>query len=203
MINKKVYQTFIDSVALHYKQHPSAMGQKMSELLSSVEISYVKSIDTDKSISSDTFTIDSHIHLQNIIEKNSHPLLASLNNCYQSLSWRPSGFGKLPAEITNHVAVVEIIGPTGMIEDKRFRFGILLQDPQILYAKHQHEAEELYLVLSGVASWAVDEKIATDRNAGEFIHHAKNQPHQMKTNDEPLLAIWAWLGDISADSYSI
>ncbi|MEH6458138.1 MAG: dimethylsulfonioproprionate lyase family protein, partial [Cocleimonas sp.] len=99
--------------------------------------------------------------------------------------------------------VVEIIGPSGMIIDQRFRFGLLLQDPQIHYAKHQHAAEELYLVLNGEAAWSVDDNEIITRDVGEFIHHAENQPHQMETNNEPLLAMWAWLGDINAESYSI
>ena len=89
------------------------------------------------------------------------------------------------------------------VKNKQLRFGLLLQDPNIIYAKHQHAAEELYLVLSGIASWSVDDEEAKEKDEGEFIHHAENQPHQMNTNHDPLLAIWAWLGDIGAESYSI
>lgn len=203
MIIKMAYQKFIQAAALHYKQHSSVMAQTMCDLLSSIEITNSPSSSTVNSNSKPTFTIDSHAVLQDIVTSNFHPLLTSLEDCYHSLAWRPSGFGKLPPQITNHVAVVEIIGPSGMIEDPRFRFGLLLQDPEVLYAKHQHAAEELYLVLNGKAAWSVDDNKARPREVGEFIYHAENQPHQMKTNDEPLLAMWAWLGDIDAESYSI
>lgn len=197
------YQRFIQAAALQYKQHPSEMAQNAYNLLSRIDITDSFNEKTLNLNSKDSFTIDSHSLLPDIIRSKSHLILTSLSGCYNSLNWRPSGFGRLPAEITNHVAVVEIIGPSGMIIDKDFRFGLLLQDPQIHYAKHQHAAEELYIVLSGKAAWSIDDDKLTIRDVGEFIHHAENQPHQMKTNDEPLLAMWAWLGDIDAESYSI
>jgi len=203
MIDNNSYQKFIHEAALHYKHHPSDMAQNISDLLSSVEVTDLSIVNSQYLNNKDGFEIDSHSLLSDIVESESHPLLSSLCDCYKSLSWRPSGFGRLPAEITNHVAVVEIIGPSGMIIDKRFRFGLLLQDPQIHYAKHQHAAEELYLVLNGEAAWSIDDNEMITREVGEFIHHAENQPHQMKTNNESLFAMWAWLGDISADSYSI
>jgi len=203
MINKHSYQKFIQAAAMHYKEHPSAMAQTVGGLLSSIEITNSPSENTVILNSNNAFTIGSHVVLHDIVGTSSHSLLVSLHDCYRSLNWRSSGFGRLPPEITNHIAVVEIIGPMGMIEDQRFRFGLLLQDPEILYPKHQHAAEELYFVLSGEAAWSVDDNNATTRAVGEFIHHANNQPHQMKTNNEPLLAMWAWLGDIDAESYSI
>ncbi len=203
MIDKKAYQKFINTAALHYKEHPSAMAQKMCDLLSSIDTTNSSNVKTQSSKIKRAFTIASHVLLQDIVESKSHPLLSSILDCYDSLDWRPSGFGRLPAAITNHVAVVEIVGPSGMIEDQRFRLGLLLQDPQVFYAKHQHAAEELYLVLNGEAAWSVDDNDMSIRAVGELIHHAANQPHQMKTNNEPLLAMWAWLGDIDSSSYSI
>ncbi|MGK0271140.1 MAG: mannose-6-phosphate isomerase-like protein (cupin superfamily) [Cocleimonas sp.] len=213
----KAYQSFIHNAALEYKKYPSAVAQTTFDLLSTFDITNLlinkkvnrsgidlNDVDSKNKIS---FSIDSHGFINELLKgflnNNDNPLLHDLNNCYESLAWRPSGFGRLPAEITNHVAVVEIIGPSGMIEDSRFRFGLLLQDPEIHYAKHQHAAEELYLVLHGEAAWAVDDNEPSIRGVGEFIHHAENQPHQMKTKDKPLLAMWTWLGDIDSESYSI
>ena len=203
MLNMSSYQRFIQAAALHYKQHPGVMSETLGELLVNFEVTEDILKDKNTSKNNPSFTIDSHSLLPDIINKSKHPLLAYLNDCYESLQWRSSGFGRLPTEITKHIAVVEIVGPDGMIKDQQLRFGLLLQDPNIIYAKHQHAAEELYLVLSGEASWAVDDNEASVREVNEFIHHAENQPHQMTTNNEPLLAMWAWLGDIGAESYSI
>ena len=208
MKNKKAYQSLIHNAALHYKKHPSGIAQTTFKLLSNID--FTNSLIDEKVNSTDIdskgktlFSIDSHKFLNDLLKNNINPLLNDLNDCYESLIWRSPGFGRLPPEITNHVAVVEIIGPSGMIEDSRFRFGLLLQDPEVHYAKHQHAAEELYLVLNGEAAWAVDNNESTIHGEGEFIHHAENQPHQMKTNDKPLLAMWTWLGDIDSESYSI
>ena len=43
------------------------------------------------------------------------------------LSWRSPGFGKIPVEISNHMAVCEIIGPTGHIKHETVRTGLLFQ----------------------------------------------------------------------------
>ncbi len=203
MIDIPSYQKCIQAAALQYKKHPSEMGQIVSEMLSNFEIN-TSSLKENESLNKrSSFEIDSHKLLPYLFTESTHPLMKSIHDCAQSLCWRPSGFGKLPPEITNHVAVVEIVGPDGMLIDLRLRFGLLLQDPHVIYAKHQHAAEELYFVLSGIASWAVDDDELSKRDEREFIHHAKNQPHQMRTNDQPLLAMWAWLGDIGSESYSI
>ncbi len=218
----KAYQSFIHNAALQYKKDPSAIAQTTFDLLSTFDITNfhtnkkanTNDIDLNDVDSNNvdlknktSFSIDSHEYINELLKgflnNNASPLLHDLNDCYESLAWRPSGFGRLPAEITNHVAVVEIIGPSGMIEDSRFRFGLLLQDPEIHYAKHQHAAEELYLVLHGEAAWAVDDNEPSIHGVGEFVHHVENQPHQMKTKDKPLLAMWTWLGDIDSESYSI
>jgi len=197
------FQTFTRAAALQYKNHSSEMGQKVAELLLNTDIAQAAIKDRESVNPKNNFVIDSHRLLPEMVKNNKQPLLNSLADCYQLLKWRPSGFGRLPPEITNHVAVTEIVGPDGMFNNPQLRFGLLLQDPNITYAKHQHAAEELYFVLNGMASWSVDDDKPIDRAAGEFIHHAENQPHQMITTSHPMLAMWAWLGDIGAESYSI
>ncbi len=101
------------------------------------------------------------------------------------------------------MAVVEIIGPDGMIFDKRCRFGLLLQDSGTYYPKHQHAAEELYFILSGTAKWTVDNGDPELKGADTFIHHKPNQPHAILTQTKPLLTMWGWAGDITSSSYTM
>ena len=115
------------------------------------------------------------------------------------LSWRSPGFGKIPVEISNHMAVCEIIGPAGQIKHETVRAGLLFQAPNITYPHHSHAAEEIYLSLSGPVEWQVDETDWRHSFAGDFTHHLPHQPHAIRTGTIPLLAAWGWTGDIGAE----
>ncbi len=119
------------------------------------------------------------------------------------LSWRRPGFGKIPDAIASHMAVCEIIGPTGQIKHETVRAGLLFQAPDITYPRHSHAAEEIYLSLSGPVEWQVDESDWRHAFAGDFTHHLPHQPHAIRTGTIPLLAVWGWSGDIGAESYKI
>ena len=122
--------------------------------------------------------------------------------CLSDLHWRCAGFGKLAPGTGQKLAVVEIIGPTGMFHASCLRFGLLIQHEGFHYPHHRHAAEELYFILKGTADWAVDDCPHAPRTPGEFVHHASLQPHGMITRREPMLAMWGWVGDIGGASYS-
>ena len=75
------------------------------------------------------------------------------------------------------------------------RAGLLLQQPQIAYPGHAHDAEEFYFILSGYAAWRVDDHEFT-ATPGMLIHHAPTAIHAMETQNHPLLAAWVWRGDL-------
>ena len=130
-------------------------------------------------------------------------LCQAISESSADLSWRRPGFGKIPDTITGHMAVCEIIGPTGQIKHETVRAGLLFQAPNITYPRHSHAAEEIYLSLSGPAEWQVDEDAWRHLFAGDFTHHLPYQPHAIRTGTIPLLAAWGWTGDIGAESYEI
>ena len=107
-----------------------------------------------------------------------------------------------PSDYAGNHCSVGIIGPQGMITDERFKFGVYLQTPEAFYPAHRHKAEELYFVLSGNALWQKDDADFVPVASGDLIRHAPYQPHAMRTRDEPLLALWAWTGNLSNDTYS-
>ena len=119
------------------------------------------------------------------------------------LSWRRPGFGKISDAIASHMAVCEIIGPTGQIKHETVRAGLLFQAPDITYPRHSHAAEEIYLSLSGPVEWQVNESNWRHSFAGDFTYHLPHQPHAIRTGSMPLLAVWGWTGDIGAESYNI
>ena len=120
-----------------------------------------------------------------------------------NLSWRRPGFGRIPDDIANHMAVCEIIGPTGQIKHAKVRVGLLFQASDITYPRHSHAAEEIYFPLTGPVDWQIENTNWCQKEAGNFIHHLPYQPHAIRTGKTPLLTIWAWSGDIGSDSYRI
>ncbi len=119
------------------------------------------------------------------------------------LSWRRPGFGRIPDDIASHMAVCEIIGPTGHIKHATVRVGLLFQAAYITYPRHSHAAEEIYFPLTGPVDWQIEDTNWRRRKAGSFIHHLPYQPHAIRTGKTPLLTIWGWSGDIDPDSYRI
>ena len=74
--------------------------------------------------------------------------------------------------------------------------GLFLVDPSTYYPPHAHSAEELYLPLSGTALYSVGDKPPREQPPGAFMRHKPWEAHTMWTGDEPVLILWAWMGDI-------
>lgn len=122
--------------------------------------------------------------------------------CAADLHWRRAGFGKLPEDAQDQLAVVELIGPDGMFPNHELRVGLLIQRKGFHYPWHRHAAEEVYLVLKGTALWAVDHSALCPRAPGSIIRHGSLQPHTILTQEDPICALWGWVGDIAGSSYS-
>lgn len=104
---------------------------------------------------------------------------------------RPGG----PDWFDGGYAFFVLVGPDGRIPSPDCRIGLYLQRPGLPYPPHAHEAEELYLVISGTADWQAGERRFLARPR-QLIHHEPGVPHSMHTGDEPFLAIFVWLGEL-------
>ena len=96
-------------------------------------------------------------------------------------------------DLGNQMGWGEILGPEAPFHDGHFCYGFTLLGKNTFYPAHYHPATELYVVLSGHAEWTLD-GVSKVRNPGEFILHPSNHVHSMRTNDEPLLALYTWSG---------
>ena len=89
----------------------------------------------------------------------------------------------------------ELLGSRGHFVSDDLALGVLLLGPETAYPLHRHEAEEIYIVLSGTAFWrkgaGSDE---TPVPPGSVVHHPPWTPHAMRTEAEPLLALYLWRG---------
>jgi quercetin dioxygenase-like cupin family protein len=100
------------------------------------------------------------------------------------------------AALAERIAFAELIGPIGPLFAPDCRVGFTLMAADTLYPLHAHPAVELYLVIAGHAEWSVpgSQRIVPP---GDFVLHHEDQPHQMRSFDEPLLALYGWQGDIT------
>ena len=88
----------------------------------------------------------------------------------------------------------EFIGRRGPVASERLACGVLVLGPQTKYPKHCHEAEEVYVPLSGTASWWRDKGVWSPQAPGSMIYHPPWLSHAMETAEEPLLALYLWRG---------
>ena len=88
---------------------------------------------------------------------------------------------------------VMLVGPNALIHSDALLAGFLLLGPDVEYPVHKHSAEEVYVILSGRASWKVGAADWHQKPAGSIIHNPPWQPHGMRTDQgEPLLLGFMW-----------
>jgi len=89
----------------------------------------------------------------------------------------------------------ELAGPReGYFKTDQTRMTVGYWGPGLYYPRHLHEAEELYLVVSGTAEFEVEGQQAQILQAGDTIYHRSNQPHALTTHDSGILTFVLWRG---------
>ncbi len=93
-------------------------------------------------------------------------------------------------------AYVELVGPGGIAFREDAALGLLLIGPHNYYPPHRHPAQETYLVVAGEADWWRQGEPWRTLPAAAFVHHEPNVVHAMRTSGQPLLALYAWSGEV-------
>ena len=120
-------------------------------------------------------------------------LVAALCRAAPSLAWRQTYTAQdLGAGFLDNYGWSEILGASGPLASERLACGFLLLGPATHYPRHRHEAEEMYLPLSGTAAWQQGDEVWRRHPPGTPIHHASEEPHAMRTGAGPLLALYLW-----------
>ena len=115
------------------------------------------------------------------------------------LSWRRPGFGKIPDDIASHMAVCEIIGPTGQIKNEMVRAGLLFQASGITIPATAMQLRKYTLR----DQWRqIQNNNWRQKEAGSLIHHLPYQPHAIRTSRRTFNHL-GWSGDIDPNSYRI
>ena len=110
----------------------------------------------------------------------------------EQLKWHQASRG-VPEIFEGGYSFSVIIGDSGLFPSTNIRMGLFLQNQNVDYPSHAHEAEEFYLILSGHGSWQIGNSWS-DAIPGSIFNHQPGESHRMITESEPLLAIWIWTG---------
>ncbi len=122
-------------------------------------------------------------------------VVAALRPAAAALAWRQTYTAEdLGPEFLDNYAWTELIGERGPMPSSTLACGLLLLGPETVYPRHRHVAEEIYVPLSGTASWQQGDGVWRSRAPGTLIHHASDEPHAMRVGAEPLLAVYLWHG---------
>jgi hypothetical protein len=120
-------------------------------------------------------------------------LVAAVCRAAPSMAWRQTYTANdLDAAFLDNYGWCEILGATGPLVSEQIACGLLILGPSTHYPRHRHEAEEVYLPLSGTAAWQQGDAVWRERSPGTPIHHASDEPHAMRTGAGPLLALYLW-----------
>jgi Dimethlysulfonioproprionate lyase len=120
-------------------------------------------------------------------------LVSAVCDAAPTLAWRQTYTAyDLDAAFLDNYAWCEIFGGSGPLTSERIACGFLILGPSTHYPRHRHEAEEIYLPLSGTAAWQQGDAVWRERPPGTPIHHASGEPHAMRTGVRPLLALYLW-----------
>lgn len=109
---------------------------------------------------------------------------------YWGQTYSKQDFGAI---FMNNYGWTELIGTRGPIVSNEIACGFLLLGPNTHYPSHSHEAEELYVPLTH-AQWKRGGENWQLREPELAIYHRPWVLHSVKTNSEPLLAIYIWRG---------
>lgn len=120
-------------------------------------------------------------------------LVAAVCRAAPSMAWRQTySTQEVDAAFLDNYGWSEILGASGPLGAERIACGLLILGPSTHYPRHRHEAEEIYLPLSGTAAWQQGDAPWCERAPGSAVHHGRDEPHAMRTGVEPLLALYLW-----------
>ena len=107
----------------------------------------------------------------------------------------------VPDSMLEGYAFAEIIGKRGPFVSDRIRAGIGIWGPEILYPRHQHQAEEIYIVIAGAAEFKIGAAEEARLGVGDVVYVESNMPHGFRTTDQSLVIYYLWqAGDLRQTS---
>jgi hypothetical protein len=104
------------------------------------------------------------------------------------LPWYQRPVANNPSFMAGHVNA-QIIGPEGLEVRHDLIVGVTLMRPDVDYPNHQHQPEEIYLVLSD-GRWRQANGNWHTPGLGGLVYNPSDVMHGMKSVNTPLIALW-------------
>lgn len=115
-------------------------------------------------------------------------IINSLTALAEALPWYQRQVARNPAFMDGHVNA-QIIGPEGLEVRQDVIVGVTLMRENLPYPDHEHEPEELYLVLSD-GRWRQENGPWHTPGLGGLVHNKSGVMHGMKSQTQPFIALW-------------
>ena len=115
-------------------------------------------------------------------------MVNSIIGLADNLPWYQRPVANNPSFMESHVNA-QIIGPEGIEVRHDLIVGVTLMRPDIDYPDHQHEPEEIYVVLSD-GRWRQASGDWHTPGLGGLVHNPSDVMHGMKSLSTPLVALW-------------
>lgn len=134
-------------------------------------------------------------------EPDAHPVCKTIATT--PLPWAPPQTSNDPGYLRHSAfkAHVELLGPGGLAKSHRVRLGIYGILPNSEYGIRTHPAEEVFIMLAGMAFWKRGSLPYQPAIVGDRSHHPSMLPHATRTSEKAFLSIYIWSGDISTENY--
>ena len=95
-------------------------------------------------------------------------------------------------DFLNKYGFFELIGPTGHYETSEMAFYVNFFDINAYYPWHNHEAEELYFIVSGKAKFECEDQDVEILSSTKTRLHKSFQPHAITTIENQVLSFVIW-----------
>lgn len=212
------YKAIVSEVIVLYKQVLDRVGNTkdtvFSDTLQKVVFELEGLVATDRGRSlPEARALPATRHLSSLqtlpIAKNVNPIVSLLIDMKDQLYWRQNpnyNDDLLGKGYMDNYCHAQIIGEYGIYQHPDILLGFYIQGDGLYYPDHNHPAKEIYTVLSGRSTWRQSFELGRgewqEKQSGDFIFHDSLEIHAMHTNidAQPLIALYAWYGDIHIDA---
>ncbi len=133
--------------------------------------------------------------------EGAHPCCSILASA--PLPWAPPITSDDPdyLAVSTRKALVELIGPEGLVKSNDIRMGVYGIQPGVDYGIRTHPAEEIFVTIAGRADWLMADEGYTEHGPGSRRYHRSMVPHATRTRDSAFMSIYIWTGDVSFENY--
>ena len=136
---------------------------------------------------------DKILNFSSNMNSDTRDLHHALKDLTHFVNWEP-GYGEhdVGKDFLNNYGFFELIGPTGHFETSEMALYVNYLEKNTHYPLHNHEAEELYFVLSGEAKFESTNEKSELLTSTKTRFHKSYQPHAITTSNQQILSIVIW-----------